>query len=513
MSSSVEQKLSIMLAPPKGKVAKKWSMFVMLGEPGYPRRHVEALFSGAVGAGKSRAIAAWLIMRAYEYPGIRLALVRDTLKNLQRSTLQTLFEAAQGLIARDFKSYDPKTQIGYYNKREEKVIFENGSEIHLFGVNDSLSADRLVGTEWGGVAVDQLERVPKKIYVQIIPRLRQNVTHRVTGEIVFPMVKSTANVDKGKSSWVVRRFLEGSIPLGAGELADEVRQVKTVYRIDGEDVVTWRAYFRVGLGENESVNPHYKAVLAAAGQDIAGFLSDEWQPDFEQIFSYEWDDQFYEDDFGGDYREFDLYIGHDFGSLAPQATIFGLWHREAKKLFIHGEYIEAGRDARDYAETISAIINDYILGGIRNVRMSADPSVWRRTGAGGSLADIYMAVFRDSIPVTVPFIMEKAFRQGTLKLTDPQATFPVKYLLRTRRMFFHKHRVPQTIETVATITWKEAFGDKHPETDIFDALRYLTMRIPDPAITGAVISAGSDDEEENPFVQRRERSVPTWRIR
>jgi len=511
MSYSAEQKLQVILAPPKGKVAKKWSLFVMLGEPGYPRRHVEALFSGAVGAGKSRAVAAWLIMRAFQYPGIRLALVRDTLKNLQRSTLQTLFEASEGLIARDYKGYDPNTHIAYYNKRDEKVIFKNGSEIHLFGTNDAQSANRLVGTEWGGVAVDQLERIPKKIYVQIIPRLRQNVRHRETGEIIFPMIKSTANVDKGKSSWVVRRFLEGSIPLGRGELSDSVRQVKAVYRIDGEDVVTWRAYFRVGLGENESVNPHYKAVLAAAGQDIAGFLADDWQPDFEQIFSYEWDDQIFTDDIT-DFRDFDLYIGHDFGVASPQATIFGLWHRDRRILYIYGEYIESGRDAKEYATTISAIINDYVLGGIRSIRFSADPTLWRRTGAGGSLADIYLRVFRDHVPANIPLVMEKAFRQGTMKLTDPQATFATKYLLRTRRMFVHKYRAPQTLETLATVTWKEAFGDKHPETDIFDAVRYLTMRLPDPEITGALVKTEVEDEDENPMAKKTGRRVATWRL-
>lgn len=512
MSSSKEQKLSIMLTPPKGPVAKKWSMFVMLGEPGWPQRHVEVLYAGAVGAGKTRGLVAWLILRAYMYPGIRLALVRDTLKNLQRTSLQSLFEAADGIIARDFKGYDQDTHIGYYNKREEKVIFENGSEIYLFGVNDAMSANRLVGTEWGGVAVDQLERIPKAIYVQIIPRLRQNVTHKETGEVVFPMIKSTANVDQGKSSWVVRRFLEGSIPLGRGSLADEIRQVKTVSRIGKENVTTWRAYFRVGLGENESVNPHYKAVLAAAGNDIAGFLSDEWQPDFEQIFSYEWDGQVYAEDFAGDYRNFDLYIGHDFGTLAPSATIFGLWDREKQVLYVHSEYIESGRDAKDYATTISAMINDYIIGGVRSVRISADPSLWRRTGAGGSLADIYVRTFNQHVPQNVPVIMERAFRQGTMKLTDPQATFAAKYLLRTRRLLLHKYRVPQTLETIATITWKEAFGDKHPQTDIFDAFRYLTMRLPDPEIMGAVV-ARDEDEDANPFADKNKRRVPTWKLK
>ena len=362
------------------------------------------------------------------------------------------------------------------------------------------------------MAVDQLERVPKKIYVQIIPRLRQNVMHVDTGEVVFPVIKSTANVDKGKSSWVARRFLEGSIPLGRGELADDVRQVKTIFRIGGKDVTTWRAYFRVGLGENESVNPHYVRILAAAGQDIGGFLADEWQPDFEQVFSYEWDDQIFDDDFGGDYRDFDLYIGHDFGTLAPQATVFGLWHRDKRILYIYGEYVESGRDAKEYATTIAAMVNDYVLGGIRNIRFSADPTLWRRTGAGGSLADIYLRVFREHIPANIPMVMEKAFRQGTMRLTDPQATFAAKYLLRTRRALIHKYRAPQTLETIATITWKEAMGDKHPETDIFDAFRYLTMRLPDPEITGALIKQ-TEDEDENPLSGKSGRKVPTWRIK
>ncbi len=506
-----ERNLHAILAPPKGRVARKWSMFVMLGEPGFPQRHTEALFAGAVGAGKSRALVAWLLLRAFNYPGIRLALVRDTLANLKRSTLKTLFEAANGGIAEDHNAYNEKEHFAYLSKRDDVVKFGNGSEIHLFGVKDSKALDRLVGTEWGGIGIDQLERVPKRAYVEIVPRARQYVTHQETGEVVWPMVKATANLNEKRTSWVARRFLyeNPTKPLAKADLADEVREMYVENVIDGKTYHTWRAYFRVGVGENESVNPHYMKVLAGVAQDIGGFLTDEWQEDLEQIFVHEWDgSQLIDDSFSlpPDLEEYDLYVGLDWGwGASPTVAIYGLWHRQREELYIDREYVEYSRDINDYGADIAADMADYAQRGVRSIRIFADPSLWNRSGFGFTAAEVFLDIFRKRVPAT-RIIMAPAFKRGTLRVNDKARVDTAKRLMRERRMKISRSGAPQTIEVLSTVVWGDVSRDHHPVTDIFDSTVYMTMNIPlrkrkeDPG-----------DEERIPVADERPPTFHDWR--
>ena len=489
------------LTPPEGPIARKWSLFVMLGEPEYPRRHVEVLFAGAVGSGKTRALAAWVIWRALAYPGIRIALVRDTYENLTRSTLQTLFEAAGPLISQDSKDKDA---VGYLVKRENRIKFKNGSSIWMFGLNDPSSVNRLVGTEWGAVAVDQLERVRPDVYETVLTRLRQKVYHQDTGELVFPMAKSTANVDMGRSSWVWRRFVEGSVPLGRGNLADDVRERKVVSVVAGKRVTTYRAYFAGHFGENHSLNEHYELVLAAAGDTAKNFAESEWSASFEQVFP-EWDGSlYYETDEFDDYSRFSLIVGYDWGHAAYSVFTFGLWDRHERKLYVDGEYIEHGRDAKDYAVTALQYLLDYVRKGIRDIHIYADPSIWRHTGVGQSIADVMGGVWREAIPRSVMLTVNKAFRQGTLRVTDPQFTSKLKELMRERRIFVHRYKASTVAEVFKVLTWGDVTSDKPMLTDTFDSIKYLAMNLPENIVT-------IDDEEEE-IVRRRRKRIFAWRF-
>lgn len=472
----------------------------MLGEPGYPRRHVEALFAGAVGSGKTRALAAWVILRALAYPGIRIALVRDTYENLTRSTLQTLFEAAGPIISSDRN--DPNA-LAHFVKRDNKIVFKNGSSIWMFGLNDAASVNRLVGTEWGGAAVDQLERIRPDVYETVLTRIRQKVYHKDTGELVFPMVKSTANVDMGRSNWVWRRFVEGSVPLGKGDLEDDVRERKVISEIAGRRVVTYRAYFAGHFGENKSLNEYYDQVLAAAGESARSFVESEWQASYEQVFP-EWKgDHYYEDEEFDDYSRFSLIIGYDWGSVSYSVFVFGLWDKHNRLLYIDGEYIDRNRDARDYAVTALHMMLDYIRKGIREIHIYADPSIWRNTGVGVTVADQMLQTWRKSIPQGVFFSFNRGFRQGTMRVDDPQSTSKLKELLRERRLFVHRYRAMTVAEMFKVATWGDINGDKPRITDVFDATRYLAMNLPDGIPTL--------EEVEEDLTHRRRRRFD-WRF-
>ena len=494
--------LSLDLAPPEGPIARKWSMFVMLGEPGWPRRHVEALAAGGVGTAKTSALVAWVMLRAWAYPGIRIALTRDSLENLKRSTLQTLFERSNGLIAEDATAYKEDAHIGFYSKREEKIYFQNGSTIWLFGLGDHRAVDRLVGTEWGGIAVDQLERVPKSVYEGLITRLRQKVHHKDTGDVVFPMIKATANLDFGRSSWVFKRFFEDSIPLGRGDFRDDIREKRVVSRIGDEEFEAWRAYFAFRMGENLSITPYYKQVLAAAGDGASGFIADEWESSLEEVFGLEWKSEYvYDDDIEA--RGKHLVVGLDFGIDSPTVAIFGLYDPESELVYLDNEYHAANMDAKMYATSIGVVLNDYARRGVGSIHIYADPSMWNRTGTSAqTAADIFISKVRSMLPQALFVTFQQAYRKGTISLSDPSTVAPLKEAIRLGKVRVHRKRARLTLEMVRNVTWRSIKRDIHPITDFFDAFRYLVSNIPSSGFLR------QENEDENPTKKKR---VLAWR--
>ena len=88
----------------------------------------EVLYSGAFGAGKTRAICLLAVMRASIF-GSREGLCRKTFSSLRRSTLKTLLEA-DGLLPPVLPegSYD-------YRKMDAEIKIFGGGSIMLFGLD------------------------------------------------------------------------------------------------------------------------------------------------------------------------------------------------------------------------------------------------------------------------------------------------------------------------------------------------------------------------------------------
>jgi len=84
----------------------------------------EVLYGGAAGGGKSYVLWALMIIKAQEFPGIRIGLGRHTLTEIKKNTLTTFYEVAKnlGLEQSDYK----------YNSIDGKITFQNGSEIIFF---------------------------------------------------------------------------------------------------------------------------------------------------------------------------------------------------------------------------------------------------------------------------------------------------------------------------------------------------------------------------------------------
>lgn len=85
---------------------------------------LEILYGGGVGSGKSYGICALAAAKCIEYPGIRVLLGRNQLKNLKQTTLVSMFEV--------FTDWGMKPNIHYiYNQGSSEIKFSNGSVILL----------------------------------------------------------------------------------------------------------------------------------------------------------------------------------------------------------------------------------------------------------------------------------------------------------------------------------------------------------------------------------------------
>jgi len=85
---------------------------------------LEILFGGAAGGGKSYALWSLIILKAIEYPLIRIGLARQTLTQIKKNTMSTFYEVTRNL------SIDESLYT--YNENKGEIKFYNGSIIQFF---------------------------------------------------------------------------------------------------------------------------------------------------------------------------------------------------------------------------------------------------------------------------------------------------------------------------------------------------------------------------------------------
>jgi len=125
----------------------------------------ELLYSGAFGAGKSRALVIKLISRAL-HPGMREGLCRKTLVSLKSSTLKTLLEPDGDL---------PPVLLPWqytHNKSEHIIKIIGGGEIQYFGLDDP---SKIGSFNLSGCAIDEAVDLTEDDYTMLRGRIRVRV--------------------------------------------------------------------------------------------------------------------------------------------------------------------------------------------------------------------------------------------------------------------------------------------------------------------------------------------------
>lgn len=104
-------------------------------------RRKNVAFGGARGGGKSWAVRTKAKLLALEYPGIRILIVRRTYPELINNHIRILRADLLG--------------IARYNSTEKTLYFQNGSMINFMYCQKDADLDRLQGTEYDIIFVDE----------------------------------------------------------------------------------------------------------------------------------------------------------------------------------------------------------------------------------------------------------------------------------------------------------------------------------------------------------------------
>ena len=99
-------------------------------------------YGGAAYGGKSTLISMWFLMQLFTYPGTRYLLGRKEMIILRKTTWDTLLQLMQSFEIDEERDY-------HYNRKDEVLTFENGSQIYLLGTNVSKQDE--LGTRFGSL--------------------------------------------------------------------------------------------------------------------------------------------------------------------------------------------------------------------------------------------------------------------------------------------------------------------------------------------------------------------------
>ena len=120
-----------------------------------------ALYQGGFGSGKTFSGSLLGILIALRYPGVRGLVGAQTYKLLRDTTLQQYFEHLDNMGV----SYK-------FNKQEEKIVLDNGSEILFRHLEED---DKLKSLNLGFVEIEEMSDTPESTFLMLLGRLRQKI--------------------------------------------------------------------------------------------------------------------------------------------------------------------------------------------------------------------------------------------------------------------------------------------------------------------------------------------------
>ena len=116
-------------------------------------KHKYVAFGGARGGGKSWAVRVKAVLLSLKYSGIKLLIIRRTYSELVNNHINILRSATKG--------------IARYNDKDKVLRFYNGSTIKFMYCARDADLERLQGTEWDVIFLDEACQLSEKQMTEI----------------------------------------------------------------------------------------------------------------------------------------------------------------------------------------------------------------------------------------------------------------------------------------------------------------------------------------------------------
>ena len=170
-------------------------------------KHEVVVYGGSAGSWKSFLWAFWVISQSMRHPWTKWVVWRKTLKQLKRTTVQTMIEVMQKFlkIPKDYYNYDERRNlIEFANGDDDNNPYENGSKIYLYPLeykpSDPMYSE-LGSLEISGAFIDEWNNVPKIASDILLSRCRWK---SLADKQLPPKVMITTNPDN--TSWLYRHM-------------------------------------------------------------------------------------------------------------------------------------------------------------------------------------------------------------------------------------------------------------------------------------------------------------------
>jgi len=336
----------------------------------------EIMFGGSAGPGKTE----WLLWHCYhqclKFPGLRVLMIRRTFPQLRRS-----------LIERSLLRFDPR--VCKYMPSEKRWKFKNGSEIE-FGFCDAEEDYRhYLSAEADIVAFEELTEMTLMQYQMIASRCRTTTKKLAQG--VRPHIISATNPGLAGHAWVRERFVYST---NYGEKIAELD-----ISVNGKDFTRKIGFMPARVTDNKYIDPGYVASLASLPEHQQRlYLHGDWDA-FEGAYFEEFDREKHIVEPFNIPKSWPRVRGIDFGVSKPFACVWMAFDHDGN-CYVYRELYETNLTATEQAKLIVA---RSVYPEVREMygkdagrpenfdRTVADPSVFNKTGAGMSIAQMYAA--------------------------------------------------------------------------------------------------------------------------
>ena len=386
------------------------------------------LFDGGARSGKTVVLIEYIFARAFQFPGAKQLIARKFRSSAENSVWNETI--------RDYAARCPASGTLFHLVDSKlKVLFENGSEIIVTGLDDKERVEKVRGTQYITIYLNEATELSYQTMLDVSSRLSQKVADS-SGRMAVPKMLIDCN-PRGPRHWLYSVGVLHTDPETGNQLPDAGIWAR----------LHWSAY-----DNKENLSPEYLAILENYPEVMKQrMLWGKWVASEGQVYSEFQTDVHVVKPFSIP-DEWTKIRSIDFGFTNPFVCLWGALDHDGN-LYIYRELYKSGVLTGEHAKTIRR------LSGHERILMTvADHDAEERAELNSN-----------GIPT------DPAEKQVLMGIQEVQKR------LKEKKLFFFSS-LKHTLSEMDSYTWLPPSEDRNAKEEprklddhAMDALRYMVM--------------------------------------